>query len=189
MTLYRTVEPATEPVALAEAKQHLRIHHDSEDTLIGGLVRAAREDVERATGLALINQSWRLALDDWPADGVLTLTRCPVKEINAVTAYGAEGEARVLDPADYFADLGSRPARLHFETSPEPLRVMNGVEVDFLAGYGEAGPDVPDLIKRSILVLVAHWYEFRAAVGPAGQPVSYPAGYDRLIAGYKTRRL
>ena len=63
MTLFRTVEPALEPVTLAEAKAHMRLGHDSEDALIAGLIRAARDEVERTTGTALIDQDWRLALD------------------------------------------------------------------------------------------------------------------------------
>ena len=31
---------------------------------------------------------------------------------------------------------------------------MNGIEIDFSAGFGEAGTDVPDLLNRAILVLV-----------------------------------
>ena len=45
------------------------------------------------------------------------------------------------------------------------------------------------LLRRAILLLVAHWYEFRAEFGAGDQPVSYPAGYERMIAGYKARRL
>lgn len=66
---------------------------------------------------------------------------------------------------------------------------MNGVEIDFTAGFGEAGTDVPDLLRRAILLLAAHWYEFRTGFGPEDQPVSYPPAYERLIAGYRERRL
>ena len=189
MTLYRTVEPAAEPVTLADVKAHLRIAHDSEDDLLGGLIRAAREDLERATGIALIDQSWRLALDAWPSQGCALLALHPVREILSVTAYGTEGEAALLDPASYQLDTLSRPARLHFETRPAPLRIFNGIEIDFAAGFGEAGTDVPDMLKRAILLLVGHWYEFRTHFGPGDQPVSYPAAYDRIVASYRSRRL
>lgn len=189
MTLFRTVAPEIEPVTLAEAKAQLRIDHDSEDTLIAGLIRAARAEVEDRTGTALIAQSWRLALDRWPADGLVRLRRHPVREILSVTAYGSEGEAALVDPADYAADLASRPARLLFGRPPSPLRRMNGVEIDFEAGFGEAGTDVPDLLRRAVLVLVAHWFEFRAAYRAQDQPVSVPDGFDRLVAGYRTGRL
>ena len=189
MTLFRTVEPAAEPVTLADVKAHLRITDDSEDTLLSGLIRVAREDLERATGVALITQDWRLALDHWPSQGCALLTIHPVREVLSVTAFGTEGEASLINPADYQLDMLSRPARLHFETRPEPLRIFNGVEIDFSAGYGEAGTDVPDLLKRAILLLVGHWYEFRAHFEPAEQPVSYPAAYDRIVASYRSRRL
>ncbi len=189
MTLFRTVEPAAEPVTLAEVKAHLRLSHASEDTLLAGLIRAAREDVERTTGLALIEQSWRLVLDRWPRDGTVALMRHPVREILSVTAYGSEGEGALVNPATYQADTLSRPARLHFVERPEPLRTLNGIEIDFTAGFGEAGTDVPDLLKRAILLLVAHWYEFRAAFDAGDQPASYPPGYDRLLAGHRARRL
>ncbi|WP_378943684.1 head-tail connector protein [Mesorhizobium sp. ANAO-SY3R2] len=189
MTLIRTGAPAVEPVTLVDAKAHLRITHSSEDALIGGLIRAAREDVERTTGMALIDQTWRLVLDDWPADNCVDLTRHPIRQIVSVTTFGSEGEASVVNPADYQLDSLSRPARLHFARAQERLRAMNGVEIDFRAGFGEAGTDVPDLLKRAILLLVAHWYEFRAGFGPDEQPVSYPGGYDRLLAGYRARRL
>ncbi len=99
MTLFRTVEPAAEPVTTAEAKAHLRLDHDSEDDLIAGLIRAAREEVERATGLAMIDQSWRLALDCVPACGLVLLRRHPVKAIISVTVYDADGAASLVDPA------------------------------------------------------------------------------------------
>jgi uncharacterized phiE125 gp8 family phage protein len=44
-------------------------------------------------------------------------------------------------------------------------------------------------LRRAILVLAAHWYEFRSSYSPADQPVSYPPNYERMIAGYRDRRL
>lgn len=189
MTLFRTQPPAAEPVTLNEAKAHLRVAHASEDDLISALIRAAREEVERATGLALIDQAWRLAADRLPASDTLLLHRHPVREVLSVTVYGSEGEAALVPADDWQLDSLSRPARLHFRKRPQVLQAMNGIEVDFSAGFGEAGTDVPDLLKRAVLLLVAHWYEFRSSVGPEQQPVSYPAGYDRLISGYRERRL
>lgn len=189
MTLFRTVEPAVEPVTLTEAKAHLRLGHDSEDELLSGLIRAARQEVEAQTGTALIDQSWRLALDCWPESGRVALARHPVRQVLSVTVFGLLGEASLIDPQTYQFDPVSRPARLHFEEQPAPERRMNGIEIDFSAGFGEAGTDMPDLLKRAMLMLVAHWYEFRAAFGADMQPVSIPGGFDRLIAGYRSRKL
>jgi uncharacterized phiE125 gp8 family phage protein len=189
MTLSRTTEPAAEPVTLAEAKANLRLDHDGEDELVEGLIRAAREEVETATGLALIEQHWRLCLDRLPRSGEVLLRRHPVREIVSVTIYDRDGAANIVDPAHYMLFAGGRPARLIFEAVPGSDHARNGIEIDFRAGFGEAGTDVPDLIKRAILMLVAHWYEFRASFGAARQPVGFPEGYDRLIAPYRMRRL
>lgn len=189
MTLFRTTAPAAEPVTLAEAKANLRIDHGHEDDLLSGLIRAAREEVERAAGLALIEQGWRLTLDRLPRSGDVLLQRHPVKEVLAVTAYDREGGASVIDPQAYILDPHARPARLHFLQRPLSGRAGNGIEIDFSAGFGEAGADVPDLIKRAIHLLIAHWYEFRAAFGAGEQPVAFPAGYERLIAPFRLRRI
>jgi uncharacterized phiE125 gp8 family phage protein len=189
MTLFRTVAPEAEPVTLNEAKQFLRLSNDSEDTLISGLIRAAREEVEASCGLALIDQSWRLTLDLLPPLGRVLLRRHPLREIVSITRFGEDGEGTLVDPGTYRLDPTSRPARLHFRDLPAVGQPMNGIEIDFKAGFGEAGTDVPDLLKRAILLLVAHWYEFRAEVRAKDQPASYPSGYERLIAPWRTRRL
>jgi uncharacterized phiE125 gp8 family phage protein len=189
MTLFRTTAPAVEPVTVADVKTQLRIGHDSEDDLINGLIRAAREEVEARTGIAMIAQHWRLALDRWPRFGRVALLRYPIVEILSVTVYGTEGEASLVDPSTYEVDLASRPARLYFATRPEPIRIMNGIEIDFSAGFGPDAQNVPERLKRAILVLVAHWYEFRAGFGADDQPVSIPPDFDRLIASFKRGRL
>lgn len=189
MTLFRTTAPAVEPVTVAEAKAQLHIGHDSEDDLINGLIRAAREEVEARAGVALIAQDWRLALDRWPRFGRVALLRHPVVEILSVTVYGTEGEASLVDPSTYETDLASRPARLFFATRPEPARILNGIEIDFSAGFGADGESVPDGLKRAILMLVAHWYEFRAGFGAGDQPVSISSGFERLISSYRRGRL
>ncbi|WEX07737.1 head-tail connector protein [Chelativorans sp. AA-79] len=189
MTLFRTADPAVDPISLGEAKEHMRVGHDSEDALIRGLIAAARQEVERATGTALINQSWRLLLDGWPCDDVVHLRRTPVREILSITVFDAEGAGSVLSPEHYQLDGISAPARLFLARKPMPGLKLNGIEIDFSAGFGEAGTDVPDLLKRAMLMLVTHWYEFRGVYGTESQPVSFPDEYRRLIAAWQTPRL
>ena len=98
MTLFRTVEPASEPVTLAQAKAHLRIDGTADDDLLSDLIRAARQEVEQATGMALIEQGWRLVLDRWPAHGTVLLKIHPLRQVQSVTLYGSEGEASLLAP-------------------------------------------------------------------------------------------
>ena len=166
MTLFRTVEPAAEPVTLAEVKAHLRIAHASEDALLEGLVRAAREDLERATGIALIDQNWRLALDHWPSQGCALLTVHPVREILSVTAYRHRGRG-VADRSRRLTSSTCCRGRRGCISRRGPSRCASSTASRsiFRAGYGEAGTDVPDLLKRAILLLVGHWYEFRAHFG------------------------
>ncbi len=189
MTLFRTVDPLGEPVTLVEAKAHLRVDHASDDDLLNGLIRAARDEVEGATGLALIDQHWRLTLDRLTGTGAVELKRGPVAEITSVTGFDADGAATLVDPGSYQAETHNRPATLAFDPLPPADSIANGLEIDFRAGYGESGNDVPDGLKRAMLLLVAHWYEFRAGYGSAGQPVSWPAGFDRLIGRWKPGRL
>ncbi|MBE7183646.1 MAG: phage head-tail connector protein [Methylobacterium mesophilicum] len=189
MTLFRTAGPTVEPVTLAQAKAYLRVTHESEDGLIEGLVRAAREAVEDQTGLALIEQKWRLVLDRWPRSGVVKLLRHPVISVEALTVYEADGVPVVIEAERYCVDRVSRPARVQAEMPAVNARALNGIEIDFTAGYGTDGAAVPEGLKLALLVLVGHWFEMRGSFGPDEQPVSYPVGFERLVAPYRLRRL
>lgn len=183
MVLMPIGTPAVPPVPLADAKAHLRVTHDGEDALIAELVDAAARFIADDTGLALIDQTWRLSLSDMPTTPV-SLPRHPVAAIVAVTAYDHDGDPAVLDGSAYRLDTLRRPATLTFE--PGSLSAsMTGIEIDFRAGFGPAGPDVPDTLRRAILTLVAHWYEFRGSYGPGEQPVSVPMAYSRLVRAWR----
>lgn len=189
MTLFRTTEPEAEPVSLAEIREHLRLDDDSQDGYLAGLIAAAREEVENSLGLALIDQNWRCTLDRLPRSRLVPLRRHPVREVLSVTVYGADGEASLVDPAAVQLDAAARPARLLFLTPLETRRAMNGIEIDFSAGFGEEGGGVPAVLRRALLMLVAHWYEFRLSFGARDQPVSFPDGYERLVSAWRPRRL
>jgi uncharacterized phiE125 gp8 family phage protein len=189
MALFKITEPALEPVTVAEARGWLRITHTSEDTLIADLISAARQDVENQTGLSLISQQWRMTMDNWPDGDMIELPRGPVTGIAAVTVYAANGTPSTAPVAEYLLDIRSDPARLLFERRANPGRRINGIEIDFSAGFGATGTNVPDMLIRAILLLVAHWYEFRGAFRASDQPVSYPDGYLPLLRPYRKVRL
>jgi uncharacterized phiE125 gp8 family phage protein len=189
MTYAQIQPPLAEPLTLAELKAHLRIDGPEEDVFLQSLIRVAREHLEGMTGLALISQGWRLYLDCWPASGVLEISRGPVLAVDAVRAFDELGEESEVALAGHVLDGVRRPARLWLRENPAARQAINGVEVDFTAGFGESGADVPDTLKRAMLVHAAHCYEFRGAVPMEMQPASLPEGYDRLIAPFLIRRL
>jgi uncharacterized phiE125 gp8 family phage protein len=189
MTYALIQPPLAEPLTLADLKGHIRVDGDDEDTLLASLIAVAREHLERATGLALISQGWRLYLDGWPDNGPLEILRGPVLSVDAVRAFDELGEESEVVLAGHVLDGVRRPARLWLRERPAARQAINGVEVDFTAGFGESGADIPDTLKRAMLVHAAHCYEFRGAVPIEMQPASVPAGYDRLIAPFLLRRL
>ncbi len=103
--------PAVEPVTLAEARLHLRVIDTSEDTLITSLIVAAREYCENFTGRKLIQQTWDLILDAFPADGV-SLTYAPTMTIDSVTYLDTNGSSQVLSSALYVTDTFGAPGWL-----------------------------------------------------------------------------
>jgi len=188
MTLIQTDPPLAEPVTLAELKAHLRIDVGDEDELLEGLIRVARAHLEAVTGVALLSQGFRLFLDDWPRGEVIQLMRTPVQTIDAILVYDADGVAQDQDLTGMLLDATARPARLVVRERQRPSQPINGIEIEFTAGFGSA-TEVPPELKRAILIHAAHLYEFRGAVTPDMQPAAIPAGYDRLIAPWQRRAL
>ena len=187
---YATIEPPlAEPLTLAEAKAHLRLDGSDEDDLVLSLIRVAREHLEAVAGLCLMTRTLRLYLDRWPDDGVIQIARGPVQAIETVTVYDADGEAVAVPLARHRLDRESQPARLTLNQFVNSGGQINGIEIDFTAGFGDAATDVPDTLKRAMLMHVAHMFAWRGAVAAADQPAGVPAGYDRLLAPYLPARL
>lgn len=189
MTITELAPPVGEPLTLAETKAHLRVDSSADDTLITGLIRTVRGHLERATGLALLTRAFRMYLDCWPSSRVIQIGRGPVQTIDSVTVYAAAGLPGEIDTSGFVLDGQAQPARLMLPKQPAPGRAINGIEIDFTAGFGAAGADVPDTLKRAMLLHAALLYEFRGAVSPDNQPAAVPAGYDRLIAPFRRRSL
>ena len=68
------------------------------------------------------------------------------------------------------------------------LRERLGIEIDYVAGFGDAA-DVPRDLRQALLALVAHWFEHRDLGVVAGSGAVMPAGFDRLVTGYRQARL
>lgn len=188
MTSYLLAGPALEPVTLAEAKAYCKLDDTAEDGLIATLIAAARIHLEGVTGRALIAQTWRLVLDCWPAGEAVRLPVAPLLGLTAVTAYDAEDASSELD-LDQFQTTPSAillPATI--EGMPA-LRARQGIEIDYVAGYGDEAADVPADLRQAQLTLVAYWFENRDAVIVTGSDGVVPSGFDRVVAPYRRVRL
>lgn len=165
MALICVEPPTAEPVALADAKLHLRVDGDDEDALIAGLITAARAYVETICRpqLALMRQTWRLVLDAWPSTARIELRPYPLQGVLAVR-YRPLGESEpvTLTPETYLVDTASEPGRLLARNGwpGGALEPMNGFEVEFVAGTEEPH-ETPAVIRQAMLLLVGHWYENR----------------------------
>ena len=148
-------------------------------------LKAARQYVELASGQKLITQIWRQYETCFPTDRRLQLKVAPVQNIAAVTVFDRHGNPHVLAAEATELIRGSDPPQIRIDHNVDAGLAANGLEVDLTVGMGDFGVDVDDTLKRAILMLVAHWYEFRGAIPPDQQPVSLPAGFDALITPYR----
>ncbi|MCF6303517.1 MAG: hypothetical protein L3J13_10050, partial [Devosiaceae bacterium] len=151
-----------------------------------------RLHVEGITGRAMISQSWRVLYDTWPPDRKIALPVSPLISISAITAYEADGTPTSISLAQFQPQTNTTPASIFvpgaIADAPE-LREHNGIEVDYVAGFGPLGSDVPSDLRQALLSLVGYWFEHRDAVVIAGSGAIVPPGFDQLVAQYRSVNL
>lgn len=189
--------PDEEPVTTVEAKDHLRVEHDADDTLIDTLIAAAREHVEAFTRRALITQTWDMVLDAFPprSDIPIVPMKPPLRSVESITYKDSTGSEKTWDASKYVTDTPTGPfaphGRIlpaHGEAYPSTIDEINAVTVKFEAGYGDA-EDVPEAIKRALLLLVGHLYEHRESIALGTTATEIPQGLAYLLWPYRALRL
>jgi uncharacterized phiE125 gp8 family phage protein len=185
MPTFLLTGPSAEPLTLAEAKNFLRVEIGEDDDLIAALIAAARIHVEAETRRALMNQTWRLVRDDWPADGRLRVLPAPLRAVAAARVYDAQNVAHDFDPQAFVVDTAGAALSFAPWAVPAPGRAFAGIEIDISAGYGDGPADVPEPLRQAMRLLVAEWYDNRV-ISAVGQGVTQPpAGVSALIAPYR----
>lgn len=164
MGLTRLTAPSEEPVSLAEAKQHLRVDHSADDSLISALIATAREAAETRTGRALVSQTWRSTHAAWPQD--IALPRPPLVSVQAVTYLDDEGLRQTLAASAYQVITDSLVGSIvpaYGASWPSARNEPGSIRIDYTAGYGSAA-NVPQALKAWMLLALGTWYAQREAI-------------------------
>ncbi len=186
MALVEVTAPAVEPLTLAEAKDHLRVDHVNEDSLIEPMIKAARQFAEGVTRRALITQTWDWLLDAFPA-WELSVPKPPLQSVTSITYVDTDGNSQTLAASEYRVDNSTEPGRITPAFSkvwPVTRAVTGAVTVRIVAGYGVAGQDVPGEIRLAMAEHIGHWYEHRESVLVGTNVVKMPLTAERLLANY-----
>lgn len=155
--------PIAEPVTLVEAKAHLRIDSDDEDTHLGALIQAAREYCEGVQHRAYLSQTWDIKLDAFPSGDCIEIPMAPLQSVTSITYIDGDGVTQTWDSANYNVLTAGLPPRIELgygKSWPSTRAQRQAVTVRAVLGHADAG-DVPHTVKHAMLLLIGHWYENR----------------------------
>lgn len=165
-----TPQVFTEPLALSDVKNHLRVDTSftDDDTLIQTFISAARYQAEILQNRDLIRKQWDLSYDYWPQYRIPL--RAPAVSVDLVQYTDLSGKVTTMNlNTDFIADLRKEPALI---TPPWNVSwpaftpwPSGGILIRFTSGYTASsqwwtgGPG--SLVKAGMLLLISHWYQKR----------------------------
>lgn len=185
MTYKLITAPSVEPVTLAEAKLHLRVDDNADDTRITAMIVAARHRAEQLTNRLFGTQTWELVLDAFPPE--FTVHNAPLTAVTTIKYLDATGTEQTLSSAAYVVDADNLPARITLAegyTWPETKAITNAVRVRYTGGHAASDADLAAL-KQWMLVAIGTWYRHAEAID-AGSFAEVPRTFvDGLLDRYK----
>lgn len=187
-------------VPTTDLKAHLRVTSTGEDNLIGSLGEAVTDWWQKRTNRALLEQDYRLTMDDWPDDlgrtnpDAIELPRAPLSSTTSVSVkYVTEaGSTKTFSSTAFNVDDGGDHdfTRIVLKDGvdwpTEALQHGGAVRVDWTAGYSTSSTGVPEGIQQGIKLMVGHWYENREGVALEGViPRELPMAVNALVNAYR----
>ena len=195
--LINVTAPAVLAVNEADVWDHLRLvlrESGSPDEIqpsdrahVLRLMQAAVDEVDGPDAIlqrALITQEWLLYLDCFAP--VIQLPLPPTQSITSVRYIDSDGAWQTVDSADYTVSGigGSAKAELApalDKSWPGLANLSRAVEIQFVAGYGDAPENVPASIRAALCEIIATRYQFRESVimgGASPLPMSARRALD-----------
>ncbi len=178
---------------VAEFKAHMRMGtgfgEDSlQDAVLGGFLRAAMAAIETRTGKVLIEREFTQIAAVLADPAKVKLQVAPVTLIAEVQLVSRGGGTEVVDPNVYWLERDGNTPRLRATSTSLPQPETGGeLRVRFLAGYGLEWDGVPADMQQAVLMLAAHYYEYRHDTALSGGCM--PFGVTSLIERFRTMRL
>jgi hypothetical protein len=198
--------PSIQPVSRIEAREHLRLDDDVDDSQVRSFIKAATDWAENYTGRSLINTGYQMMLDGvseiddplWEGmrtghssrnfNNYIEIAVAPVSSVSSIKYYSDDNTQYTWSASNYHVDTFSEPARIVLRsggTYPTDLRSVNGLEINFIAGYGDSANSVPEAIRVAILQYIAFLYEHR---GDYEAGIHAPGVIKSLLDPYKVLR-
>ncbi|RYH03376.1 hypothetical protein EU805_06535 [Salipiger sp. IMCC34102] len=193
MNLNDLTRVPTAALPLAVFKEHLRLgagfdDDGGQDRILETYLRAAQSAIEARTGKVLLDREMRWDVTAWRARMRQPLPVAPVSAIVRMTRVSGDGQRQEVAPTRYRLEPDSqRPAVVPVGAALPDVPRDGRIEVVMLAGYGPDWSDLPDDLAQAVLLLAAHFYEFRTMSGDTGHGL--PQGVAALIERYRTVRL
>jgi uncharacterized phiE125 gp8 family phage protein len=194
MVLRLITAPASYPVSLAEVQKHCSAPETDFESILEICRKAATDEAEQFTGRALIDQTWDLYLDAFPASGPVRIPKPPLIELVGVYVDG-----ELVDAATYTVDADSDPAgqraRISLATGaswPTPAAAANAIRIRFKAGYiDDASPavaNVPFAIKAAILMIAGTLFANRETIVIGQTATLLPWAAEQLLRRYRVEK-
>ena len=186
----RLVDAAYEPLTIVDVKTYLRFaesEHD-QDSEIQTWIKGARQKLEKDTGLALLTQSWRVTVDQFPSyRQSLYLPVWPVQSIDRFVYIDRDGTEQnlLVSPSTFILGSTSRPAQLGLVDTaswPTDTRRFQPGTLELTAGW-VLPADIPAELLMAMKKLIGDFAGFRESALVA-QLATAPQNYDALIAAW-----
>ncbi|MBU2960134.1 head-tail connector protein [Citreicella sp. C3M06] len=174
-------------------KRHLRLgsgfaEDDVQDAVLGSFLRAAMAAVEARTGKALISRGFVWTLHQWRDPQAAVFPIAPVSAVSQLAIVDRFGAAELREASDYRLEQDGFAPKLRPMASVLPGIPGGGAaEIRFTAGYGPGFDDLPADIAQAVLLLAAHYYEYRDETSLSQGCM--PFGVTSLIARYRPMRM
>jgi uncharacterized phiE125 gp8 family phage protein len=171
-----STEPAIEPVTTAEFKEFARVDGSSEDTLIDGFIKSSRILTERFLNRKLITQTITASMDFWPSKR-LVLPSGPLQSITEIKTIDEDATETTYSSDNYYIRTIPIKGEIVIKDGASfPLsddRVIGGIEIDYVVGYGDAATDIPQLILEGIKLWANALYAKRVVPGDEPPPEAF----------------
>ncbi|PVA08056.1 head-tail connector protein [Thalassorhabdomicrobium marinisediminis] len=193
MILIEDTSVPASALPVAQFKDHLRLgsgfaDDGLQDGLLDGFLRTALAAIEARTGKALLERTFSWTVTRWRAADAQALPLAPVSAIVSLVLTDAGGGAVTVDADRYQLrpDI-QRPVLAARGATLPPVPTGGSATVTMLAGFGPDWSDLPADLAQAVLLLAAHYYEYRHEMQYDGGCM--PFGVSALIERHRTVRL